>query len=79
MKKVYLYYREFELGYLEEKDDKFLWTPNANEINEFAKIYPWSWNFMFINKKEPTLYDKIPKHFIEFVESSFVREDLREK
>jgi len=78
MKKVYLYFREFNLGFLTEQDSKFLWTPNTEEINKFEKKHPWSWDFLMLNKSEPTLYDKIPNHFIEYVESSYIREDLRE-
>ncbi|MBQ8425006.1 MAG: hypothetical protein IJX17_03175 [Clostridia bacterium] len=78
MKKVYLFFREFELGFLTEQDNKYLWTPNISQINEFEKKYPMSWDFMFISKNEPTFYDEIPQHFINFVESSYVRQDLRD-
>ena len=39
MKKVYLYYREFTLGYLTMQEDEYLWVPDVQQIDLFEKKY----------------------------------------
>lgn len=75
MKKVYLYFREFELGFLCQENGKYIWSPNPSEIKKFSEKYFFG-DFLFLDREKPVTYDKIPHHFIEYVQSSS-REDLK--
>ena len=78
MKQVYLHFREFELGFLTQKDDVFVWVPNTESIRMFNEKYTGASDLFLLEQNEPVVYEKIPYHFVDFVESS-PRADLAKK
>ena len=77
MKQVYLHFKEIELGFLTEEAGNYIWVPNADGIKEFYVKYEAATDLLFLSSTEPEVYNKIPYHFDEFVESSY-RADLQE-
>ena len=75
MKKVYLYYREFTLGYLTMQEDEYLWVPDVQQIDLFEKKYQWSW--LRLDNKNQKLYKGVPYHYMDYLHSSS-RPDLKE-
>jgi hypothetical protein len=75
MKQVYLHFREFELGFLTQKDDVFVWVPNTESIRAFETKYTGASDMLLLDKNEPVVYEKIPYHFVDFVET-YPRADL---
>ena len=78
MKQVYLHFREFELGFLTQKNDVFVWVPNTESIRMFDEKYTAASDLLLLSKTEPMVYERIPYHFVDFVESA-PRADIAKK
>ncbi len=74
--RVYLYFFEFNLGYLEQEENMYVWKPDVSVINKARKKYPDPMDFLFLPDIEKA-YEKIPNHFNEFYIASS-RPDLKE-
>lgn len=77
MKQVYLHFKDIELGFLTEENGKYIWVPSKDGMSEFYANYEAATDLLFLSATEPEMYDKIPHHFDEFVESSY-RADLEQ-
>lgn len=78
MKQVYLHFKEFELGALTQKDQVFIWVPNIQNIQLFNAKYDGASDMLLLGTDQPEVYEQIPYHFNEFVESAS-RPDLMKK
>jgi len=76
-KKIFLYYKEFQLGCLSQVNDLFFWQPNNNLIEEAIKRYSFGMD-MFLLSKEKEIVKDIPPHFSNYLKM-IEREDLVEK
>lgn len=70
MKQVYLTFKGIELGFLTEEKGVYIWVPNKDGIQEFYEKYEAATDLLLLSAVEPEVYSYIPKHFIEFLESS---------
>lgn len=73
--KVYLYYYEFKLGYLEYINKKYIWNPDEEGIKGARKEYEIAMDFFFLPDKVKE-YDIVPKHYDEYITDRY---DLVEK
>lgn len=76
MNKVYLNFKEFELGFLFQKDDSYVWIPNADEIKRCFSKYDGAFDLFMLNFSEATSHKEIPYHFCEFIENA-ERQDIK--
>ena len=83
MKKVLLHFKDFELGFLTEKDNNYVWVPNSQNIALCFERYDGARDLFYLEKNNPQAYKQIPYHFYEFLVASsrgdFVRKlDIKE-
>ena len=76
MNKVYLNFKEFELGFLCQQDNKYIWVPNAKKIKQCFSKYSGGIDLFFLSFVDETVYSEIPYHFSEFLERA-ERNDLK--
>ena len=70
MTKIYLNFNEFELGFLTQENGKFVWNPNADQINKFMVVYDGAADLFLLDKTQPKAYSMVPYHFNEFQNQS---------
>ena len=73
---VYLYYKEFCLGYLTSKKNMYFWVPNTSNIMNAKANYPLGMEFFFLPFNDSQIFENVPAHFDLFL-SACDREDIR--
>ena len=66
MKKIYLRFKEFELGFLMQEDNKYVWIPDSRTIDLCFQKYDGVRDMFFLNSIEKEVYKQIPHHFEDF-------------
>lgn len=64
--KVYLYYYEYNLGYLEYVNEKYVWNPYLDNITKAKRDYELAMDYFFLSS-EVREYDRVPRHFDEYI------------
>ena len=75
MTQVYLYFKEFELGFLTEKEGAFLWTPDSKNIHDCFQKYDGASDLFLLESQKPVFYRQIPYHFCDFADAP-LRDDI---
>ena len=75
MAKISLCIEDIELGYLMERNGKYAFYANGDEVNRAKREYPLEMILFNLNDKGMKAYDKIPYPFSTFVNGAY-REDL---
>lgn len=78
MNKVYLHFKEFELGYLIQSERGYVWVPNCEKINKCFSRYDGAVDVFMLDLKNETIHRQIPYHFYEYLEST-ERSDIMKK
>ena len=78
MTKISLNIENIELGYLLERDGKYIFCANEDEINRARKEYPLDMMLFKLNANGMKIYDTIPHPFNTFLSGTY-REDLMTK
>lgn len=78
MKQIYLYSQEINLGFLTQENDVYVWVPDTKNIALFENLNPATEDLLFMERKEPVVYEKMPFHYAEFLPACS-REDLVQK
>lgn len=66
---VKLYYKEYCLGELSYIDNKYIWTPDANNIKSAISNYPAGMEMFFLPTQK-TAFNNIPYHYKDFIYQS---------
>lgn len=78
MKQVFLLFKDIELGFLTEENGAYVWVPNPAGLQVFATQYSAACDLFFLNPAQPQVYNEIPAHFSDYLESAG-RADLAKK
>ena len=75
MKRIYISFNNMDLGYLIEKDNKFVFVADDYGMAQFESLNPICFKMFSLNKNGEKEYNSMPKEYANFLISN-ERKDL---
>ena len=76
MKKIFLNFKEYKLGFLTQKENIFVWVPDTEAIVSCFNRYDGAFDMFMLGSKESEVYKQIPIHYQDFLMAT-ERSDLQ--
>ena len=70
MKKVYLHFKDYVLGFLVQENNSYVWFPDTNNIKSCFYKYNGAVDLFLLEIDKQKIYNIVPQHFSDYLVTS---------